>query len=214
MPTKVCILTRVSKSSQSYERQIEDLTRECLRRNFIISRVFNEKISGKTKNENRKSWIELLHFIDENKDIKKVLIWELTRLGRTPLETLKAVQELNNRKVSLFIYNYQLETLSPDNKINPISQMLITILSEFARSELDLIEQRLSSGYKKYRASGGKVGRKKGSHLSNKQLLQKHADIVRLLKKKRSIREISKLIGKSTSTVLKVKKIMNIENNV
>jgi len=207
MSIEVCLLTRVSKSSQSYERQIQDLTKECERKKYTISKIFNEKITGRVKNENRKSWLDLLHYLDSNPNIKKVLVWELTRLGRTPLQTLKAVEELSNRNISLVIYNYQLETINPDGTPNAITQMLITILSEFARTELELIEQRLSSGYKKYRASGGKVGRKKGSTISDQELLIKHADIVRLLKKERSIREISKLTNKSTATVLKIKKI-------
>ena len=204
----VCLLTRVSKSSQSYERQILDLSNECKRKEYTIAKTFNEKITGRVKNENRKSWLSLLDYLDKNSNVKKVLIWELTRLGRTPLETLKAVEELTNRNVSLVIYNYQLETINPNGTQNAMAQMLITILSEFARTELELIEQRLASGYKKYRASGGKVGRKKGSSTSTKNLLIKHSDIVRLLKKDRSIREISKLLNKSTTTILKIKKLI------
>lgn len=207
MKTEVCLLTRVSKSSQSYERQIQDLTQECNRRGYIIVNTFNEKITGRVKNEDRESWLNLLNYVDTNTSVKKVLVWELTRLGRTPLQTLKAVEELSKRNISLFIHNYQIETLNLDGSSNPMAQMLVTILSEFARTELELIEQRLSSGYKKYRAAGGKVGRKKGSNLSEKDLLLKHNDIIKLLNKQRSIREISKLTGKSTTTILKVKKI-------
>ena len=205
---EVCLLTRVSKSSQSYERQVVDLTNECKRKGYTIANIFNEKITGRVKNEHRESWLNLLAYIDKNANVKKVLIWELTRLGRTPLETLKAVEELTNRNISLVIYNYQLETINPNGTSNAMTQMLITILSEFARTELELIEQRLASGYKKYRASGGKVGRKTGSTISTKELLVKHADIVRLLKKERSIREISKLVNKSTTTILKIKKLI------
>ena len=208
MSESVCILTRVSKSSQSYERQILDLSNYCSRNNYTIAKIFNEKISGRSKNEHRSSWLELIEFLDKNKTVSKVLIWELTRLGRTPLETLKAIEELNNRNVSLYIYNYQIETLTPAGAKNPVSQLLITILSEFARTELEMIEQRLASGYKKYRASGGKVGRKKGVFSTKEQLIEKHSDVVKLLKKNRSIREVAKLTNKSNTTVHKIKKLL------
>ena len=46
-------------------------------------------------------------------------------------------------KISLFIQNYNIETLTPDKDINPMSQFLITILAEIARMERKSIESRL-----------------------------------------------------------------------
>ena len=94
--------------------------------------------------------------------VDKVLIWELSRLGRNTIEVLKTIELLNEAKVSLFIKNYNIETLDADGKPNVMAQFLITILAEIARMERSTIKERMDSGYKQFRSLGGKVGRKEG----------------------------------------------------
>ena len=43
------------------------------------------------------------------------------------LQVLQAIEILNQNKVSVFIQNYNIETLTPEGEINPMSQFLITI---------------------------------------------------------------------------------------
>jgi DNA invertase Pin-like site-specific DNA recombinase len=201
----VVILTRVSKDSQSYERQIDDLRNFAYKKEYNIVGEFNEKISGAVKNEDRVALNELNDFL-ETKKINKVLIWELSRLGRNTLEVLKSLEIFHNKGISLYVHNYNIETLNEDGSINPMVQMMVTLLAEFSRAERSAIQQRLSSGYRKHIDSGGKVGRISGVKMENSQLLEKHKEIVKYLRKGRSIRETALLVGKSTRTVLKVKK--------
>jgi len=62
-----------------------------------------------------------------------------------------------------------------------------------------------SENRRKYRAEGGKVGRKSGSAETTEEFLTKHSDVVKLLKKGMSIRNVAKITQKSTKTVQKVK---------
>ena len=207
----VALLTRVSKESQSYERQIFDLRNYSNNKGYKIIGEFNEKITGIAKNEERTAWIELSNLID-NKKIDKILIWELSRLGRNTLEVLKSLELFHSKGISLYVLNYNIETLNEDGSINAMAQMLITLLAEFSRTERLAIQQRLASGYRKHINSGGKVGRYKNVGMNNKQLLEKHKDVVKYLNKKRSIRETATLVSKSTRTVQKVKKALICES--
>jgi len=203
----VAILTRVSKDSQSYERQISDLRSYAKAKEYNIVGEFNEKISGAVKNENRSALIELQKLIESQK-IDKILIWELSRLGRSTLEVLKSLEFFHSKGISLYVLNYNIETLNPDGSVNAMAQMMITLLAEFSRTERVAIQQRLQSGYNKYRNDGGKVGRKTGSKETNADFLKKHSDVVKLLKKKISIRNVAEITKKSTKTVQKVKHLM------
>ena len=203
----VVILTRVSKESQSYDRQIKDLRAYAQRMNYNIVGEFNEKISGATKNENRLALTQLSKFTETNK-VGKILVWELSRLGRNTLEVLKSLDLFHTKGISLYVLNYNIETLNEDGSINPMAQMMCTMLAEFSRAERAAIFQRLASGYKKHISSGGHVGRIKGVTMEDEKLLEKHKEVVKYLKKSRSIRETATLVGKSTRTVLKVKKAM------
>jgi len=88
------------------------------------------------------------------------LVTELSRQGRDTLQVLKTLEILNQNKISLWIQNYNIETLTPEKEINSMSQFLVTILAEVVRMERRTIENRLQSGYQNFRATGGVVGRK------------------------------------------------------
>ena len=88
---------------------------------------------------------------------------------------------------------------------------MVQVLSSVSQMERDQIKQRMISGYKNYINNGGKVGRIKGKLETVQNLLEKHSDVVKLLKKGVSIRNISKLTGgKSSATIIKVKKSIMI----
>ncbi|NJY62491.1 recombinase family protein [Salinimicrobium sp. CDJ15-81-2] len=201
----VAILTRVSKESQSFDRQVADLRIHATKNNYTILGEFNEKITGAAKNHDRTAWYELMALV-ETKQLDKVLVWELSRLGRNTLEVLKTLEALHENKVSLYIQNYNIETLNTDGSLNPMSQLMVTMLAEFSRTERALIQQRLESGYRKHVDNGGSVGRKKGTRMTASQLLDKHKEVVKYLKKGRSVRESATLASVSTRTVQKVKK--------
>lgn len=198
------ILTRVSKDSQSYERQVNDLRSFALNKNYNVIGEFNEKVSGAVKNQDRIALNNLNLFLESNR-VDKILIWELSRLGRNTLEVLKSLEGFHEKGISLYILNYNLETLNADGTVNPMAQILVTLLAEFSRVERTAIQQRLASGYRKHIDSGGKVGRVKNISMTRDQLLEKHKDILKYLNKGRSIRETAMMVGKSTRTVLKVK---------
>jgi DNA invertase Pin-like site-specific DNA recombinase len=211
MKKKVVIYTRVSKLIQDYERQINELLEYANKRGYKVVKVISEKISGGKRNDERKGIIELMGLIEGGK-IDKVLVWELSRLGRNSFEVHKIINTLNEKKVSLYVKNYDLETLDAKGEIKPMAKFMIMILSEFAENERLNIKQRLQSGYKQYRDGGGKVGRKTGAKENQEQFLEKHKDIQKLLKKEMSIRNVATLTGKSTKTVQKVKKFIEVQN--
>lgn len=208
---EVVILTRVSKESQSYDRQIKDLRVYAERMKYNVVGEFNEKISGATKNIDRLALNQLSSFIESNK-VNKVLVWELSRLGRNTLEVLKSLDFFHTKGISLYVLNHNIETLNEDGTVNPMAQMMVTMLAEFARTERATIQQRLVSGYKRHIKNGGKVGRIKGVTMDENELLEKHKEIVKYLKKGRSIRETATLVNKSTRTVLKVKHVFQNVN--
>lgn len=215
---EVVIFARVSSEDkgdyqrQSYERQINDLTEYASRNNMIVKKIFAEKISGARKNDERPELISMISYISQNK-IDKVLTSELSRIGRNPLEVLKTIDILNQHKISLFIQNYNIETLTDEGKINPMSEFLITILAEIARMERKTIQERMYSGYHSFRLNGGKVGRKQGYVKSDAKLLVEYVEEVKLLRKGYSLRNIAKITGRSVSTVQKIKAVVAKQRN-
>ena len=199
----VVIFGRVSTLIQDYDRQINELTAICTQRGWLVRSVFTEKISGAKKNAERKELSRMIEYI-KAQHIDKVLVTELSRLGRDTLQVLQVIETLNDMKVSLYIQNYNIETLNEDGKVNAMSQFLITILAEIARMERKTIRERMNSGYKNFREQGGVVGRKQGYTKNDDQMKQQYSQEIKLLRKGLSLREISKLTGHSVNTIRKV----------
>jgi len=210
---EVIIFARVSSTNerQDYQRQVNDLTEYAVKNGMKIQKVFAEKISGAKKNQERKELMNMVEYIRENR-VDKVLVTELSRLGRDTLQILQTLDILNEHRISLYIQNYNIETLTSKGEANPMSQFLITILAEIAKMERKTIQERMQSGYLNYRAMGGKVGRKEGYRKDEEKLLAEYVEEVKLLKKNYSLRNVAKITGRSVSTIQKIKLILAKSN--
>ena len=62
---------------------------------------------------------------------------------------------------------------------------------------------------KRYIENGGKLGRKVGSVKTEEQIRTEYREVISLLRKGYSIRDVAKLSGKGVSTVQRVKIIIN-----
>ena len=129
------IYTRVSTSVQDYQRQIDELQQFASSRGWNVLQVFSEKVSGAKKNEERQELQSLMSYISTH-NVEKVLVWELSRLGRNTLEVLKTIEEFNTLGISLFIKNYNIETLNEDGKPNVMSQFLVRF--QFGRCSINI----------------------------------------------------------------------------
>ena len=200
---KVVLFARVSTNIQDYDRQINELTALAERNGWEISASFGEKVSGAKRNAERIELLKMVEYVEAN-NIDKVVVTELSRLGRDTLQVLEVIELFNSKGISLYIQNYNIETLTNDGKVNPMSQFLITILAEVARMERKTIKERMDSGYQNFRANGGVVGRKQGYRKSNEAMKEEYAEEIRLLKRGYSLRNVCKLTGTSVNTLRKL----------
>ena len=207
---KVVILGRVSTERQNWDRQILELQDYCQRVGWEVTRVFTNKVSGAKGIEERIELQEMISYIKEN-DISRVVCLEVSRLGRNTLESLKVIKILNENKVSLFIKNYNLETLNPDGTPNPITSLITTILLEIASMERLTIRERMVSGQKQYiskcKRDGIKMGRPSGTYKDMDTYREQYSNEISLLKKGVPVRTISLLTSTSVNTIQKIKKL-------
>ena len=211
----VVIYSRVSSQSarQSTERQVVDLERFATGRGDKVVAVFEEKVSGRKANVDRPVLSRCLEYcIEPQNQVDMLLLSEISRLGRSTLEILKALDILHTHKVCVYIQNLNLETLRPDKTVNPLSSLVTTLLGELAAMERQGIIDRLNSGRELYIEKGGRLGRRPGSKKSLEQKREEYKEAISLLKKGYSIRNVAKLTNKSVSTILSIKKDFNIDN--
>ena len=208
---KVVILARVSTDKQEYQRQVNELTDYCTRVGWSVEAVFSNKVSGAKRMEERPEIMDLIDFVKSN-DIDKVVCLEISRLGRNTLEALKVIECLNEHGASLYVKNYNLETLNPDGKVNPVASLICTILLEIASMERLTIAERMASGRDQYiakcRREGVKMGRPASYRKSDDAYKQQYPKELALLKKGISLRNVSVITGTSVNTLRKLKSII------
>ena len=204
---KVVIFARVSTNKQDYERQVKELTEFCSMASWKVERVFANKVSGAKKVEERSELMEMIEYIKAN-DIDRVVVLEISRLGRNTLEALRIINTLNEHGVSLFIKNYNLETLT-DGKPNPVTSLIFTILLEIASMERLTIRERMESGRNQYvkrcREQGIKMGRPSTYRKSEAMYREQYGRELSLLKKGISLRNVSSITGTSVNTLRKLR---------
>jgi len=205
----VIIFSRISSAKQDCMRQTEELKLFASSMGYSVVGIFEEIVSGAKKNEDRPILTEMMQFIAQNQ-VSKVLVWELSRLGRNASQVLLTLDMFNQNKISLYIKNYNFETLASDGSINPMSQFLLQILNSVNEMERTTIVSRLKSGYQRHIQLGKPVGRKVGYRKSNDSILNENPDIVKLLRKGFSVRVIMQLTGKSSGLIQKVKRIADM----
>lgn len=207
---KVVILARVSTDKQDYERQVNELTEFCSKASWNVERIFANKVSGAKKVEERPEIEAMIDFVKANQ-IQRVVCLEISRLGRNTLEALKVIQTLNENHVSLYVKNYNLETLTPDGQVNPVASLICTILLEIAQMERLTIRERMASGRNQYiakcKAEGIKMGRPSTYKKSATAYREQYAKEISLLRKGISLRNVSSITATSINTLRKIRNL-------
>jgi DNA invertase Pin-like site-specific DNA recombinase len=195
---------RVSSISQSGDRFTADKEKYDL--------VLLDKVSGSIGFKDRPKGKELTKLVNEGK-VKELVVEEFSRLGRNTGDVIRTLEWLEEKEVNVIIRNMGIQS-RPNQQKNPIWKMISSVMSSLYEMELENIKERTMVGRQVYVQKGGVLGRPTGSNESELSFLQKEmsVNVIKSLKKGLTIRETSKVLGISTRSVMKVKRI-GIKNN-
>jgi DNA invertase Pin-like site-specific DNA recombinase len=200
----VAILVRVSTAKQETQRQISELQAYADQKHYDVVEICRETCSGVADHDDRHGLHRAEALAREGK-IKKVLVHEISRLARRNSVAHHFVEILEELGVSLYWHAQGIETVLPNGKRNPSAGIMLALLAEMARSEVEVLRERIKSGLAEARRKGITLGRPTGTTLDRECYLQKHKDIARQLKVGQSVRNAAKITGKGISTVQRVK---------
>lgn len=151
---KAAIYCRVSTNDQDCERQKNDLMVYAGKCGYAVTHIFLETASGKKNNRaQRKKIIDLARA----RSINLILVSELTRWGRSTIDLIESLHELNSYNVSLIAQNgFQYDISTPHGK------MIASVMASLAEFERELICERVRSGVASAKARGKVLGRPQG----------------------------------------------------
>ena len=166
-----------------------------------------DKVSGSVPFKDRPKGKEVVSLVEEGK-VSELVVSEFSRLGRNTGDVIRTLEYLEQHEVNVNVLNVGLQS-RPNGKKNPIWKMISSVMSSLYEMELENIKERTMMGRAVYVQKGGKLGRPEGSTENERQFLnkEKSQEILKYLKKNRTIREICKITSASNKTVIKTKRL-------
>jgi len=162
---RAALYCRVSTADQSCARQERDLTAFAGRAGYEVVSVFKETGSGVRldRTERRKVMV-----LAQARRIDAVLVTELSRWGRSTLDLLHTLKELEAHRVSVIAINGLAFDLT-----TPHGRMMATIIAGIADFERELIQERIRSGIAAAKARAKRLGRQPGQRPKSDRLASK-----------------------------------------
>ena len=195
MGQRAALYCRVSTADQSCARQERDLAAFAARAGYEVVGVFKETGSGaKLDRIERRNVMALA----QRREIDAVLVTELSRWGRSTLDLLHTLKQLETWRVSVIAMNGLAFDLA-----TPHGRMLATIIAGIAEFERELIQERVRLGLAAAKARGTRLGRQPGQRPKSDRLAPK---VLALVATGRSYRLIGRDLGLSKNTVAEIVK--------
>ncbi len=192
VPEEAYAYVRVSLREEHPENQRLAILRWAEANGYKVAKWFEDVgVSGAVPPWERRGFKELIEQARERP--RPVLVYELSRLGRTFYETLRAIQELeelNSPVITVSDKEKFLQNLDPQ-----VRKLVIAVLVWAAERERELLRQRTREGMLRAKLQGKHIGRPR------KEIDWKKFQEYR--RKGLSLRDCARLLNVSYSTLLR-----------
>lgn len=166
---KTAIYYRVSTDAQTNENQELDLA-NWVEANAPDALTFQDSFTGKTMD--RPGWGELWQMI-ERREIDRIVVWRLDRLGRTARGLTALFDELVSRNVALFSYKDGLDLSTPAGRL------MANVLASVAQFETEVRGERVKAGLERAKANGKRWGGMRGKRLLVRAWTKRQVEMVK-----------------------------------
>jgi DNA invertase Pin-like site-specific DNA recombinase len=190
---KTVAYLRISTGSQDLANQKLAILDYAQQKRFAIDRFIEAQASSRNGRDQRRI-DELLGVLAAG---DRLVVSELSRLGRSLGQVIQIVDELVKRKVRFIAIK---EAIRFEGKQDLQTKVMIALFGLFAEVERDLISERTKEGLAAARARGRLLGRPKGS-LGKSKLDGKEGEVRMLLEKEVSKASIAKIMGVSSTNL-------------
>lgn len=204
---RVCLFIRVSSDKQDYSRQILELNNYCNQRGYNVVKTIATKITGSKTQKDRPDLLELLT-LAKKKQFDKVLVTEISRIGRNAKDIRNTIDTLHSLQVGIIFKNLSLESLDENNQESFVTNIIISIYAELAQEEKKMLIDRIKSGLNAAKAKGKQLGRPEGKEDKTKTL-KKYPRLAKDLSNGLSLRKTMAVHNVSKGTVIKIRKLLS-----
>ena len=190
---KIVAYLRVSTGSQNLTNQKLAILEHARQKDFAVDRFVEVQASSRQVPDPRR----IGELLDSLRAGDRLVVSELSRLGRSLGQVIRIVEELVKRKIRFTAIK---ESIHFEGKQDLQTKVMIALFGLFAEVERDLISERTKEGLAVARAKGRRLGRPKGA-LGKSRLDGKEEQIRILLQKQVSKASIAKILDVSRTAM-------------
>ena len=171
--------------------------------------LFDRGISGTKPFRERTNGIKIITLVECGK-LEELVVPELRDIGRNTYDTISVLDYMEKHNVIVTIQSLGNLQSIIDGKKNPLWTLISSIMSSLYQMELENLKLRTHMGRQSYLMRGGKLGRKMGSNENVTTFMNKpkSQEIVSLLNRGKSVRDVCGRLGVSPNLVTKVRRIL------
>ena len=176
--------------------------------------LFDRGISGTKPFRERTNGMKIMTLVEEGR-LEELVVPELRDIGRNTYDTISVLDYMEKHNVIVTIQSLGNLQSIIDGKKNPLWTLISSIMSSLYQMELENLKLRTHMGRQSYLMRGGKLGRKLGSNENVTTFMNKtkSQEIVSLLNRGKSVRDVCGRLGVSPNLVTKVRRILREWND-
>jgi DNA invertase Pin-like site-specific DNA recombinase len=195
MHKRAAIYVRVSTDRQTVENQLRELRQIAERRGWEVVKEYDDAgISGSKGRNDRPGLDEMLKDAQRRR-FDVVMAWAIDRLGRSLIDLLGTIQQLDSCGVDLYLDQQAIDTTTPTGRL------MFQITGAFAEFERSMMRQRIRAGLRRAVEAGKQLGRPKADAALEKRIQSQ-------LRAGKGMLATAKALGVGTSTVQRVAREM------
>ena len=152
-PKRVALYLRVSTSEQTTRNQRRELRQVAERHGWDVVATFEDAGISGSKGRDGRPGLDLMLNDAKRRKFDVVMAWAIDRLGRSLVDLLHTIQELEAAGVDLYLDQQSIDTTTPMGKL------MFQVTGAFAEFERGMIRQRIHAGLKRAVEAGKILGR-------------------------------------------------------
>ena len=150
---KIAIYVRVSTNKQDSTNQLIELRDLAKRMNYEIVQEYTDNgISGTKGREDRPGLDLLLNHAGQRK-FEQVMIFDITRLGRSLQNCIETLNYLNSLNIDILIQKQGIDTSTS------VGRLTFSLMASLGEYEKNLMRERIVLGINRAKSQGKKLGR-------------------------------------------------------
>ncbi|HME23428.1 MAG TPA: recombinase family protein [Acetobacteraceae bacterium] len=191
-PKRAALYLRVSTDGQTVDNQRLALEAVCEQRGWQVVQVYADNGVSGAKGRSQRPGLDALLKDASRGRFNVVLTWALDRLGRSLLDLLDTLSELETVGVALVLHQQAIDTTTPAGRT------FFQVTGAFAEFERGMIRSRVMAGLDRAKARGVRLGRPRTG-------AKVEATIRARLAAGEGIKKVAKAIGVGNGTVSRIK---------